>query len=202
MQAHLLTEAYLLKVSQAPGDRPFSFTVIREGIYSESLPMYTGFPSLHDLAVSKDQVFHVQIPHDGSGPGIAWACIDDLGEASAKLIGARISASSSHERNDMVLLTGPKAWTLAETLGMLGRITGNEIRLEQGSIEEYVAQPVVRQELGSHGPDDRVPMQWVTVFDALRRGECAVTSTELGRLLGREPEGLEQTVRKMVSNAS
>ena len=163
--------------------------------------MYTGFPSLQDLAVSKDEVFEVQIPHDGSGPGIAWAKINELGEASAKLISARLSAPS-HERNDIVLLSGSKVWTLAETLRMLGQIIGKYVRLKQVSIEEYVAQPVVQQNLGSHGPGNQVPKQWATVYEALRRGECAVTSMELGRLLGREPEGFEQTVRKMVSAAS
>ena len=168
MQAHLLTERYLLELSKVAGDQPVSFTVIREGIYSESLPMYTGFPALQDLAVSKNEVFEVQIPHDGSGPGIAWAEINELGEASAKFISARLSAPS-HERNDIVLLSGSKAWTLAETLRMLGQITGKDVRLKQVSIEEYVAQPVVQQNLGSHGPGNQVPKQWATVYEALRR---------------------------------
>ena len=201
MQAHLLTEQYLLELSKTPGTQLFSFTVIREGIYSESMPMYTGFPSLHDLTISKDKVFEVQIPHDGSGLGVAWATIDELGEASAKLISTRLSAPSP-KRNDIVLLSGPKAWTLVETLEMLGRITGNDIRLRQVSIKEYAAQPVVQQNLGSHGPGDQVPKQWATVYEALRRGECSVTSMELGRLLGREPEGFELTVRKMVSTVA
>ena len=56
------------------------FTAIREGIYSERFPTYTGFPDLQDLPEE------LKIPHDGSGPGIAFAKIDDLGEATAKLV--------------------------------------------------------------------------------------------------------------------
>ena len=167
---------------------PFFFTVIREGIYSESYPMYTGFP---------DSV-EGRIPHDGKGPGIAFASIADVGEATAKLVVERISVSP-FPYNDIVLLSGPTEWTLQNTMGGLSHTLRRDIRVREVTMEEYVRQPIVQEKLGSHGPGDEVPQQWATVYEALRRGECATTSTELGRLLGRKPEPFEETVKSTLN---
>lgn len=71
MQAHLATEKYLKESGLA-------YTIIREGIYSESWPLYFGYwkPGRPGN--------EVLIPH-GDG-GIAWVCRDDLGEGTAKLM--------------------------------------------------------------------------------------------------------------------
>ena len=197
MQAHLRTEAYFtsLKLETIEGSdkKLITFTAIREGIYSESFPMYTGFA---DLQRPPEEL---KIPHDGSGPGIAFAKIDDLGEATAKLVKEYLDQTRKFRYRDQVmLLSGPKAWTLVDAVRLLGRLKGKEIHLKQARCDEYVAEPRVQIMLGSHGPGE-VPEQWVTSFDAVKHGECAVTSTELGRLLGREPEGFEETVRRMIT---
>ena len=174
------------------GENRFTFTAIREGVYSESFPMYTGFP---DLENPPDEV---KIPHDGSGPGIAFASIEDLGEATAKLVKEYLNAPESFKyENQVMLLTGPKVWSLLDVVELLGKITGKDIKLIQVSEEEYVAEPRVQVLLGPHGPKD-VARSWATSFDAIKRGECAVASVEMGRLLGRQPEGFEETVRKLV----
>ena len=197
MQAHLLTENYLKELNKNPGEKQFSFTAIRVGVYSESFPMYTGFPSLKNLVNPQIKDLEVHIPHDGLGPGVAWAKIDNLGEASAKLIKERLD--SDGQRNDLLLLSGPQTWSIEETINVLCQITGKTIRLKQVSINKYVEQPVVKEKLGSHGPGNQVPQQWATSFEALERGECAVSSTELGRLLGREPESFQETLHSMLS---
>ena len=154
--------------------------------------MYTGFPS---IANPPDEV---TIPHDGSGPGISFAKIDDLGEATARLVMEYLDAPGSFTyMNQVMLLSGPRVWSLEDAVKFLGEMKGKEIRLRQVTEEEYVAVPRVREMLGSHGPGE-VPKQWATSFEAVRSGECAVVSVELGRLLGREPEGFEETVRRMV----
>ena len=63
MKAHLATEAYLK-------DSGVTYTIIREGIYSESFPLYMGYwdPTRGD---------EIRIPH-GAG-SIAWVCREDLG---------------------------------------------------------------------------------------------------------------------------
>ena len=198
MQAHLKTEGYLKSlesnITEGPDEKPLTFTAIREGIYSESFPMYTGFPDLQDLP---DEL---KIPHNGSEPEIAFAKIDDLGEATAKLVKEYLDWTTNFQYKDQILLlSGPRVWTLAEAVKLLGDSKGKEIRLRKVSEEEYVADPRIRDMLGSHGPGE-VPKQWATSFNAVKNGECAVASVELARLLGRQPEGFEETVRNMVND--
>ncbi|TQS33051.1 hypothetical protein Golomagni_06617, partial [Golovinomyces magnicellulatus] len=59
MGAHLDTEAYLDAVAKK--DASFSWTAIREGLYSESYPIYTAF---FDVKAPTSEIL---IPHDGSG---------------------------------------------------------------------------------------------------------------------------------------
>lgn len=73
MQAHIDTEIYLKESG-------LTYTIIREGIYSESWPLYFGF---FDPNEGKDEVL---IPY--SDGRIAWVCRDDLGEGTAKIIAA------------------------------------------------------------------------------------------------------------------
>lgn len=70
MQAHLDTEKYLKESGLA-------YTIIREGIYSESYPLYFGY-------WNPSRGSEVKVP-DGDG-GIAWACREDLGEGTARLM--------------------------------------------------------------------------------------------------------------------
>lgn len=71
MQAHLATEAYLKQCG-------VTYTVIREGIYSESWRLYVGSWD------PKRENRELRIPR-GDG-GIAWVSRDDLGEGTAKLM--------------------------------------------------------------------------------------------------------------------
>ena len=56
----------------------------------------------------------------------------------------------------------------------------------------------MRHMLGSHGPGE-VPKQCATAFDTVKNGECAVASIGLARLLGRQLEGFEETMRNMIN---
>lgn len=78
MQGHLRTEACLRPLARKEPD--LTFTIIREGIYSESFPMYTAFFDPRDTA------HEVLVSHDGTAPGIAWVEINDPGEACANLV--------------------------------------------------------------------------------------------------------------------
>ena len=69
MQAHPDTEAYLAKSG-------LTYTILREGLYSESYSLYSGF--FNHTGDSE-----VYVPGDGS---ISWVCIEDLGEGTAKLM--------------------------------------------------------------------------------------------------------------------
>ncbi len=204
MQAHLDTEAYLASLAAShPTD--FTYTSVREGIYSESFPMYTSFFS------PKTPADAVLIPHDGSAPGIAWAKRDDLAEATARLIamyydhvGARHSATDMPgnsegfaHRNEVVLLSGPRVWTLAETVRLLGEIAGKRVEVCEVTVAEYIRLPHVQQAFQSLKEEDHGDLcaMWATSFEGIAMGECAVLSTTLGELLGRQPEDFETTIR-------
>ena len=193
MQAHLKTEAWLRELVSKQSR--VTFTVIREGIYSETWPMYTGF---FDVKGSDDRV---RVPHDGSAPGIAWACISDLGEASAKLIKEFVEDPEDDRYiNKIIVLSGPESWSLNETAELLGRMAGKHVSVEQVSFDDHANDPKVTTPLGSHGPGgNQVAKDWTTVFEAIRNGETSVVNGELERLLGRQPESFETTVKRMLS---
>ena len=77
---HICLKSSKSKNTEGPDEKSFTFTVIREGLYIERVPMYTGFPDLQDLHEE------LKIPFHGLRPGIAFAKIDDFGEATAKLV--------------------------------------------------------------------------------------------------------------------
>ena len=191
MQAHLKTEDWLrLLVAQKP---ELTFTAIRQGIYSESYPMYTAF---YDV---KQPIRKVRIPHNGSEPGVAWVSINDLGEANARIIDDYVRDPSNDKyHNKIILLSGSRVWTLEETVALLGKYAGTDPTIEQVTFDEHAQNPLVVKELSSHGPGDAAK-DWTSVFEAIRAGETAVVTPKLEQYLGRAAEGLEETLRKMHS---
>lgn len=211
MRAHLDTEAYLEELgrTRAPD---FTFTILREGLYHESFPIYTSFfrpQEIIDAAADKgsqgqndgghDEI-QIKIPHDGSAPGVAWAKRDELGEASAKLVNLYMHDPLGFPyTNSTLLLSGPKVLTLNEVVKILENLirerTGRDIsiKIKEVSVEEYAAQPQVPPMLTYHGVD--LSREWATAWQAIRNGECAVVSPVLKEILGREPEEFETTVR-------
>lgn len=200
MQAHLDTERHLARLAAEP-DSSLTYTSIREGLYAESTPIYTAFFDPRSVESSSNNG-EILIPHDGSGPGVAWVKRDELGEASAKLI-----ASCYHDRankgegkreggikflNRTVLLTGPRVWSLAETVAVLSDIAGREVRIRAVAVDEYVRLPQVLAKFGS----EDMARTWATAWDAIRAAETAVVTPELEAILGREPEAFDVAVRK------
>lgn len=190
MLAHLATEKYLAQLhDQNP---QFTYTVIRQGVYSESYPVYTAF---FDLKAPSNEIC---IPHDGSGPGIAWAKQDELGEATAKLIAQHAKDPAAFPYlNKTVLLSGPRALSLNETADIFSRLLNKSIKIRQVDVDEYVKQPQVQTSL-AYGGGNWAPL-WATAFDAIRDGECAAVTPNLAHILGREPEQFETTIRNMLT---
>ncbi|KAK5662459.1 hypothetical protein OQA88_8370 [Cercophora sp. LCS_1] len=189
MGSHLDTQAYLAKTSSAHPN--FSYTSIREGIYAESTPHYTGFfnpRSSNDIDTTE-----ILIPHDGKGRGITWAKRDELGEATANVIAEYWKDAENFEYvNTKIMLTGPREWSLEETVEVLGRVVGREeLGIREVSVEEYVQSEKVHEALG--GED--IARRWAAAFEAIRRGDTGVVTGDLERWLGREPMGFEEVVR-------
>ncbi len=146
-------------------------------------------PSLHPFALLSSSLHKLVMSMISSsrttrtGPGIAWVKRDDLGEASARLI-ARYAAGPAGFpfKNDTVLLTGPRVWSLQETVEALGRNAGNkDLRIRQVSVDEYVKLPQVWAVFGA---EEKV-RTWSTAWDEIRAGETAVVTTTLVEVLGR-----------------
>ncbi|KAH8433745.1 uncharacterized protein LDX57_011379 [Aspergillus melleus] len=186
MGAHLATEKYLAEL-QSRKAGTFTYTSVREGLYSESFPIYT---SWFDPA---DPVSEITIPHDGSGPGVAWVKRDELGEATAKLIASYVTDPAGFAHlNRKLLLSGPRELSLNETAEVLGKAVGRPVRIREISVDEYVRLPQHGDKHTYHGVD--LAREWATAWEAIRRGETAVVSPLLGEILGREPESFEKTV--------
>ncbi|KAL6877152.1 NAD(P)-binding protein [Trichoderma novae-zelandiae] len=192
MGTHLDTEAHLRKIAaQDPG---FTWTSVREGLYSESTGIYTAFLDLKDPSSTE-----IRIPHDGSGPGISWAKRDELGEATAALIAQHFKDPANFPwTNKIVILTGPREWSLAETAKLLSAVAGRDLTIRQVSVDEYVAQPQVLEHFGS----EELARTWATSWEAIRDGETAHVSPTLGELLGRRPEDLDVTVKNLYGSPS
>ncbi|TNY24478.1 NmrA-like family protein [Rhodotorula diobovata] len=188
MQAHLRTEAYLREV--AAKDPAFTYTVVREGLYTESFGLYTAFFSL------SSPTSPIRIPHDGSAPGVAWAKLEDLGEATARVLVA--TSSSGKYKNELLLLTGERVLSLSETVSLLGTAAGlPSLHIERVSPEEYAKQPALEAGFASYGGRDKWALPWSTAWEGIRRGETAHVTQTLREVLGREPEPAEVTLREM-----
>ncbi|KAH7327804.1 hypothetical protein B0I35DRAFT_346564 [Stachybotrys elegans] len=187
MGAHLDSEEHLRSLSSM--DPSFTWTSVREGLYHESYPIYTSFFDI------RNPVEEILIPHDGSPPGISWANRDELGEATAILIAQYVKDPSTYtHKNEVVKLTGPTEWSLADTVKTLSAAIGKPVRIRQISVDEYVALPQV---LSYFGFEERA-RTWATAWDAIRAGEAAYVSNTLEELLGRKPEPFDVTIQKLV----
>ncbi|PYH90908.1 NAD(P)-binding protein [Aspergillus ellipticus CBS 707.79] len=124
MKPHLTTEQYLAECIKT--NPRLSYTVIREGLYSESFLLYTAFfDPLHPVS-------EINIPHDGAGPGIAWVKREELGEGTAELLKRFVGDPTGFKfLNRMVLLSGSRILSLRETMEILGRVAGG-LRLRLG----------------------------------------------------------------------
>lgn len=189
MGAHLDSEAHLKALARK--DPGFSWTSIREGLYSESFPIYTAFFDI------KSPSSEILIPHDGTGPGISWVKRDELGEASARLIASYAESPSAFKyTNKVVTLTGPRSWSLAKTVQVLSKALNQKVRIRQVSVDEYAVQTQVVGRFGSK----ELAITWATAWEAIRAGETEAVTETLGQLLGREPEAFDKTIEDLVKS--
>ncbi|KAH9888351.1 NmrA-like family protein [Cubamyces lactineus] len=175
MQAHIDTERYLKESG-------LTYTILREGIYSESYPLYFGF---FNAAEGKDEVI---IPY--SDGGIAWVSREDLGEGTAKIM-----VQGGFE-NETRLLSGSRTITLKEIADKVSSLLGRSIRLVIGSEDDYV-----RANVGKHGPrgEEEFLRKWATTYKALERGELDVVDPLLQEVLGRELKPFGETLKETLS---
>ncbi|PKS08068.1 hypothetical protein jhhlp_006680 [Lomentospora prolificans] len=190
MQAHLDSEKHLASVASSRQD--VTYTSIREGLYSESFPIYTAFFD------PENPVDEILIPHSGSGPGVSWVKRDELGEATSMLIQDYAAQPDGFKyTNSKLLLTGNKPWSLADTVKCLGETIGKEVRIREVTVDEYAAQPQVEGRFGSM----EMAKSWATAWEAIRAGETAIVTPTLAEILGRTPEDFDKTIKDLIGQA-
>ncbi|KAI0182029.1 NAD(P)-binding protein [Hypoxylon sp. FL1284] len=182
MRAHLRTEAYL---ARAPP--PLRVTVLREGLYNESWPLYLGYFA----ADGRDGRGEVRLAADGP---ICWTAIADLGLASALVLTA---PGDEYAGRTLYLSTRPAgAKSVAEIAALVGEARGGEVKVRTVGRAEHERHYV--EDRGMPAPAVR---WWASTYEALAAGECAVNDLNLERLLagvGVKPTPVEECVRAMV----
>lgn len=178
MKAHERTEEYLQK------EWPGAFTIIREGLYNESWPLYFG---------------HYDVPNDprseiitGGDSPISWTSIPDLGLANALIL----AAPTIEWASKTFYLSQRKAHTLEEVASMISKAKGKDVKFKVVPREEH--EKFYVQEKGMPEP---MITWWSKTYDALRDVECQIDDPTLEQLLakkGAKPTPMEETVAEML----
>ena len=176
MKAHERTEEWLKDGTK--------YTIIREGLYNESWPLYFGHYKL-----GQDDRTEAPVAGDGQ---ISWTSIADLGLANALIL----AAPSEQYEEKMFYLAQRKAYTMEEVAGMVAKARGKELKLkimDRASHEEYYV---------NERKMERPFIEWWSkTYDALAKSECFIQDTTLEQLLGLKgvkPKSMDKTIAEMV----
>jgi uncharacterized protein YbjT (DUF2867 family) len=181
MRAHMRTEEYL-KGLEGQGVR---VTIIREGLYNESWPLYFGYY----FGLKGEERKEVVVAGDGE---VSWTSIPDMGFATAKIL----SEESGKWAGKTFYLSQGKTWTLRDIAGIVSRVRGEEVGLKVVSRKEFEEFYV-----GEMGMEKASVEWWSSSYDALKDGECAIKDDTLESILkdaGRQPKPLEETIEEML----
>ena len=179
MRAHIRTEAYLHEL------KDIKWTIIREGLYNESWPLYFGY--YHGLnAEARHQVVVA-----GDGP-ISWTSIPDMAFGTAKVL----AAVPGEWAEKTFYLSQNRTWSLHDVAAIVSKVRGQEIKLRVVSRKEHESFYVDEKAM------DRAAVEWwSSTYDALKKGECDIQDTTLEGILkeaGRKPKPLEETIEEML----
>ncbi|KAK8086199.1 NAD(P)-binding protein [Apiospora phragmitis] len=186
MRAHIRTEAYLDSLQK---EQKVQVTVLREGLYNESWPLYLGY----FFDPKNDERGVVKLSRDGK---ICWTAIADLGVANALVLtqpGAEWAGKTCY------LSTTPAgARDMKEIAAMVLEARSEISGKKDGKVEVEI---VGRQEHERHYVEDRgmdrpAVEWWSATYDALEDGECLIDDPTLGRLLDTVGEGSRCRLRR------
>lgn len=182
MRAHIRTERYLKELEQ---QGKVQVTVIREGLYNESWPLYFGYYFGLKEETRKEVIVA------GDGP-ISWTSIPDMAYCTAKIL-----SSTSEEWAGRVLYPSQKrTWTLENIAGIVSKVRGQDIKLKVVSRQEY--ENFYINEKGMEKPSVE---WWSSTYDAVKEGECKIEDDTLEEMLkeaGRSPKPLGNTIEEML----
>jgi uncharacterized protein YbjT (DUF2867 family) len=181
MRAHERTEKYL-KGLESEGK--VKVTIVREGLYNESWPLYFGYY----FSLKEDERKEVVVAGDGP---VSWTSIPDMAYATAKVL----SEHSDKWKGRTFYLSQKQTRSLEDIAGIVSRVRGEDVRLKVVGRKEYEEHYVAK------GMEKPSVEWWSSSYDALKDGECAIDDDTLEKILkdaGREPRALEQTIEEMM----
>nr|POF07858.1 quinone oxidoreductase 2 [Quercus suber] len=184
MKAHERTEEWLAAQTE------MQVTVLREGLYNESWPLYLGHWEMEKDATEREEVV---VAGDGA---VSWTSIDDLGLATAMVL----AAPTEEWSGKTLYLAQKKAYSLREVAAMVARARGKEVQVKIVSRPEH-EEFYVRE----RGMDEAFVKWWSKTYDALNENECEMDDPTLERLLaskGVVPTPMEETVASMFSKST
>lgn len=182
MRAHERTEKYLKDLE---AEDKVKVTILREGLYNESWPLYFGYYFKLKAETRKEVLVA------GDGP-ISWTSIPDMAFATAKIL----SQASSEWAGKTFYLSQKRTWTMQDIAGIVSKVRGEDVKLKLVSRKEYEGFYV-----NEMGMEKASVEWWSSTYDALKDGECAIDDSTLEQVLkeaGREPESLEGTIEQMM----
>ncbi|KAK6077954.1 NmrA-like family protein [Seiridium cupressi] len=180
MRAHIRTEAYLASLKDT------KVTVIREGLYNESWPLYLGYyDQKHDERGT--------VPLAGDGK-ISWTAIEDLGLGNALVLTA---PSEEYDGKTFYLSNPPEtAKTMKEVAELVAKARGKEVKVEivdrKGHEDFYIQKKKM---------DAPAVRWWSSTYEVLEDGECLIDDPTLSNLLqskGKKAKSMEETVEAMI----
>lgn len=182
MRAHIRTERYLHELER---EGRVKITIIREGLYNESWPLYFGYY----FGLKKETRKEVVVAGDGP---VSWTSIPDMAFGTAKVL----AAASEEWSGKTFYLSQKKTCTLHDIAAIVSKARGEEIKVKAVSRKEY-------EDFYAERGTERASVEWwSSSYDALRDGECAISDPTLEDLLqdaGRSPKPLEKTISEMLT---
>ncbi|KAI1179827.1 hypothetical protein F4777DRAFT_401208 [Nemania sp. FL0916] len=186
MRAHLRTEAYLKEY--AKGKHGVEITILREGLYSESWPLYLGY---FDVENAHGGRAVIPLAADGK---VCWTAIHDLGVASALVL---VDSSSEFTGRTVYLSTrSATAMTVGEIAELVGNAIGKDIAVQSVGRKDHE-----RYYVDTRGKPQPAVEWWASSYEALDAGETCIDDPVLEMLLervGLEPIPVEETVAAML----
>lgn len=182
MRAHIRTEKYLHELEE---QGKCKITLIREGLYNESWPLYFGYY----FGLKKESKKEVVVAGDGK---ISWTSIPDMAFCTAKVL----AAPSEQWAGKTFYLSQKNSRSLKDIAAIVGRVRGEEVKLKVVSRKEY--EDFYVKEKGMERPSVE---WWSSSYDALKDGECEIDDPTLESMLkeaGRTPKPLEETIEEML----
>ncbi|KAL5377563.1 hypothetical protein DPSP01_009755 [Paraphaeosphaeria sporulosa] len=181
MRAHIRTEKYL---SDLADKGKVDYTIIREGLYNESWPLYFGY-----YFRLRDEKRH-QVVVAGDGP-ISWTSIADMAFGTAQII----SAPSDTWKGKTLYLSQTETCSLEDIARKVSSAQGQDIHLKVVSKKEY------EDHYAASGTERASVEWWSSTYEALKNGECDIKDDTLKTMLreaGREPTSIDETIAKML----